>query len=202
MSMNEADFLAKVPIFSLMKRADLERISKQAQRHLFHEGDIIIKENDRDRRLFIILSGEVETVINLGSKKETSLGTFGPLSYFGEMSLIDDLVRSASVVAKEDTQVLSLDQWNLREEINKYPGMAMELLQMLSRRIRDIEKTLLNTLGTFLPICANCRKIRDKKGSWVQIEKYISDHSETKFTHGVCPECTKKLYGEFYKGEE
>jgi CRP/FNR family cyclic AMP-dependent transcriptional regulator len=202
MSMNEADLLARVPIFSLMKRADLERISKQAQRHLFHEGDIIIKENDRDRRLFIILSGEVETVINLGSKKETSLGTFGPLSYFGEMSLIDDLVRSASVVAKEDTQVLSLDQWNLREEINKYPGMAMELLQMLSRRIRDIEKTLLNTLGTFLPICANCRKIRDKKGSWVQIEKYISDHSETKFTHGVCPECTKKLYGEFYKGEE
>lgn len=200
--MNEADFLAKIPIFSLMKKADLERIAKQAQQHLFHEGDIIIKESDSDRRLFIILSGKVETLINLGSKKETSLGTFGPFSYFGEMALIDDLVRSASVVAKEDTQVLSLDQWNLREEIKKYPDMAIELLQMLSRRIRDIEKTLLNTLGTFLPICANCKKIRDKKGSWVQIEKYISDHSETKFSHGVCPECAKKLYGEFYKGEE
>ena len=196
--MDDADFLARVPLFSLMKKEDVERISRQAQRHLFHEGDVIIKENDRDRRLFIILSGKVETFINLGTKKETSLGTFGPYSYFGEMSLIDEMVRSASVVAKEDTHVLSLDQWNLREEISKYPDMAMELLQMLSRRIRDMEKTLTNTLGTFLPICANCRKIRDKSDSWVQMEKYISDHTETKFTHGVCPECAQKLYGEFH----
>jgi len=200
--MDDADFLAKVPIFSLMKRADLERISQQAQRHLFHEGDIIIKENDRDRRLFIILSGEVETVINLGTKKETALGSFGPFSYFGEMSLIDDMVRSASVVAKEDTRVLSLDQWNLHDEINRYPDMAVELLRMLSRRIRDMEKSLINTLGTFLPVCANCKRIRDKNGSWVQIEKYISDHSETKFSHGICPECAKKLYGEIYKEKE
>jgi CRP-like cAMP-binding protein len=105
-------------------------------------------------------------------------------------------------VAKEDTQVLCLDQWNLREEINRYPDIAIELLQMLSRRIRDIEKTLINTLGAFLPICANCKKIRDKSGLWVQIEKYVSDHSETKFSHGICPECAKKLYGEFYKDEE
>lgn len=77
--------------------------------------------------------------------------------------------------------------------------MAVELLQMLSRRITDMEKTLINTLGTFLPVCANCKKIRDKDGSWIQIEKDISDHSETKFSHGVCLECAIKLYGEFYK---
>jgi len=200
--MDDADFLAKVPLFSLMKKTDLDRISKKAKRHFFHKGDVIIKENDRDRRLFIVLSGEVETVINLGTKKETSLGTFGPFSYFGEMSLIDDMVRSASVVAREDTHVLSLDQWNLHKEINRYPDMAVELLRMLSRRIRDMEKTLINTLGTFLPVCANCKRIRDKDGSWVQIEKYISDHSETKFSHGVCPDCAKKLYGELYREKE
>ncbi len=197
--MNDADFLANVSLFSLMKRNDLERIATLAQRHSFGKGDIIIHEGDRDRRLFVILGGKVEVIKNLGSKKETCLGTFGPLSYFGEMALIDDLVRSASVVAKEDTQILSLNQLNLRREIENYPLISIELLQMLSRRIRVIEKTLINTLGGILPICANCKKIRDKNGSWIPMEVYISDRSETEFSHSICPECSEKLYPEFTK---
>jgi len=192
--MNNADFLANVPLFSLMKRNDLERIAKSARRHSFGKGDIIIHEGDPDRRLFVILSGRVEVIKNLGGKKETRLGTFGPLSYFGEMALIDDLVRSASVVAGEETQVLSLNQLNLRREIENYPLISIELLQMLSRRIRAIEKTLINALGTVLPICANCKKIRDKNGLWIPMEVYISDRSETEFSHSICPECLEKLY--------
>jgi PAS domain S-box-containing protein len=56
------------------------------------------------------------------------------------------------------------------------------------------------TLGGLLPICANCKKIRDDKGYWNQIEAYIRDHSEADFSHSICPECAKKLYPEFYKG--
>jgi len=48
-----------------------------------------------------------------------------------------------------------------------------------------------------LPICASCKKIRDDKGYWNQIEAYIGDHSETEFTHTICPECMKKLYPDF-----
>ena len=128
---NHADFLAKVSLFSLMKKGDLKRIAKLAQHHSFGEGDVIIREGDRDRRLFIIVSGEVEVTRNLDTKTEKSVRTLGPPSYFGEMALIDDLVRSASVVAREESRLLSLDHWNLREEIEKYPAMAMELLQML-----------------------------------------------------------------------
>jgi DNA-binding NtrC family response regulator len=49
-------------------------------------------------------------------------------------------------------------------------------------------------LQGYLPICANCKKIRDDQGYWNQIETYIANHSEAKFTHGICPECVKKLY--------
>jgi PleD family two-component response regulator len=49
-------------------------------------------------------------------------------------------------------------------------------------------------LGGLLPICANCKKIRDDTGYWNQIEVYIRDHSEAVFSHGICPECTKVLY--------
>jgi len=49
-------------------------------------------------------------------------------------------------------------------------------------------------LSGLLPICASCKKIRDDKGYWNQIEEYIRDHSEAEFSHGICPECAKELY--------
>lgn len=190
--MEETDYraiLAKVSLFSRMKEDDLKRIAGLVLESNYNEGDVIIHEEALDRRLFIILSGEVDVIKNLGTKKETIMGAFGPLSYFGEMSLIDDSVRSASVVAKEETRVLTIDQLDLLKEIKRYPEMAIELLQELSQRIRQIEKTLINTLGSFLPVCANCRKIRGKDGAWTSIEDYISDHSDTKFSHSMCPNC-------------
>ncbi|MCK5193294.1 MAG: hypothetical protein KAQ71_05760, partial [Desulfobulbaceae bacterium] len=51
-------------------------------------------------------------------------------------------------------------------------------------------------LEGILPICASCKKIRDDKGHWHQIESYIRDKSEAEFSHGICPECVKKLYPE------
>ena len=51
-------------------------------------------------------------------------------------------------------------------------------------------------LEGILPICASCKKIRDDKGHWHQIESYIRDKSEAEFSHGICPECGKKLYGD------
>ena len=65
------------------------------------------------------------------------------------------------------------------------------------RREKDrLEQALsqIRTLRGLLPICANCKKIRDDKGYWNQIETYIHAHSEAQFSHGICPECLKKLY--------
>ena len=64
--------------------------------------------------------------------------------------------------------------------------------------IRDLEDALkqIKQLGGLLPICASCKKIRDDQGYWRQVEDYISTHSEAEFTHGICPECRKKLYPE------
>jgi hypothetical protein len=54
-----------------------------------------------------------------------------------------------------------------------------------------------HTLHGILTICSSCKKIRDNKGYWNQLEAYISEHSEVHFSHGMCPECAKKLYSEF-----
>lgn len=53
-------------------------------------------------------------------------------------------------------------------------------------------------LEGFLPICASCKKIRDKGGNWQQMETYIRDRSEAEFSHGICPHCAKELYPELF----
>jgi hypothetical protein len=66
--------------------------------------------------------------------------------------------------------------------------------------IKEIEDALgkIKKLEGMLPICCSCKKIRDDKGAWNQIEEYISDHSEAEFTHGMCPECIKNHYPGYY----
>ena len=64
------------------------------------------------------------------------------------------------------------------------------------RLIRELQDALskVKKLSGFLPICASCKRIRDDKGYWNQIESYIRDHSDIDFSHGICPECAQKLY--------
>ena len=67
--------------------------------------------------------------------------------------------------------------------------------------IEELKEALatVNQLSGMLPICSSCKKIRDDKGYWNQIEGYIRDHSEAEFSHGICPACARKLYPEYVK---
>jgi hypothetical protein len=110
------------------------------------------------------------------------------------MALIDDLARSASVVAKEPTEILSLDQADFRRKIESNPAVAFELLTVLSHRVRAWEKIVMDSLGGIVPICMHCKNIREESGSWVRLEEYITDRSEAEFSHGICPDCLRNLY--------
>jgi PAS domain S-box-containing protein len=65
------------------------------------------------------------------------------------------------------------------------------------RIIDELKEALasVKTLRGLIPICASCKKIRDDKGYWSQVEVYVRDHSEAEFSHGICPDCMKTLYG-------
>ncbi len=67
------------------------------------------------------------------------------------------------------------------------------------RLIEELQDALahVKTLSGLLPICSNCKKIRDDKGYWNRIEGYIQEHSQAKFSHSICPECARELYPEF-----
>ena len=74
----------------------------------------------------------------------------------------------------------------------------------LKKTRQKLEKALANVkqLSGLLPICSHCKKIRDDQGYWNQIESYLDKHSDAKFSHGICQECLKKHYAEFYHGED
>lgn len=67
------------------------------------------------------------------------------------------------------------------------------LVQQLQGALEDVRR-----LSGLLPICSSCKKIRDDAGHWTAIEDYIVDHSDTEFSHGICPECAERLYPQYF----
>jgi len=81
-----------------------------------------------------------------------------------------------------------------REELRARVQVGIRVLELqgaLAQRVRQLEEALsrVKTLQGLLPICSYCKKIRDDRNYWQQVEGYISDHSEAQFSHGICPEC-------------
>ncbi len=102
------------------------------------------------------------------------------------------------------TAILGLSLWfTLRKmalvPLEKEIELRKKTEEEREKLIKDLTEAMaeVKTLSGLLPICASCKKIRDDKGYWNQIEEYIRDHSEAEFSHSICPECAKKLYPDF-----
>ena len=82
-----------------------------------------------------------------------------------------------------------------------YYMRVRQLLRHEKELTAAVEEALarVKVLGGLIPICASCKKIRDDQGYWNQLEHYLKIHSEATFSHGICPECAEKLYGEYMK---
>lgn len=87
----------------------------------------------------------------------------------------------------------------LRRELGKREAAESELESTVGRLRKALQEV--NQLSGLLPICANCKKIRDGQGSWQPLESYITAKSEATFSHGICPECSHELYPEFHAAE-
>lgn len=103
---------------------------------------------------------------------------------YEKLQLLDDL-------QKEKAQVLELNkQLSLDIEHRKQTEKEKEILILQLRNALSEVKTL----SGLIPICAQCKKVRDDKGYWSQIESFIHEHSNADFSHGICPDCAKELY--------
>ena len=105
----------------------------------------------------------------------------------------DDLAVEAVHKGAQDYLVKGLVTGPALGRAVRYAIERKKLLIQLEDSMKEIK-----LLRGFLPICMNCKKIRDDKGYWTQVEVYISHHSGVEFTHGLCPECAQKMYPDVY----
>jgi hypothetical protein len=112
-----------------------------------------------------------------------------------------DMVRFILYFTLANTLGISMMSYMNRSWRKEYIRHLKE--QYLNQELRNTVDQLLKTqqevkvLQGLIPICSHCKKIRDDKGVWNQLEFYIQDHSEATFSHGICPKCAKELYPDF-----
>ena len=98
---------------------------------------------------------------------------------------------------RQKTKELKEFNTNLEAIVIERTKELSEVNAQLKNSLQEVKK-----LSGFLPICASCKKIRDDKGYWNQIEEYITTHSEAQFSHSICHECAKKIYPELVHGKD
>jgi CRP/FNR family transcriptional regulator len=141
--MPHEDALAAVPLFSQLSRKDLSRLGRAVVERKYKKGETIVKEGEQAVAFFMITKGRVS--VSRGgksSKNGQALAEFGSGQVFGEMALLDGMPRDATVKAMDDTECLVLSRWDFVAELRTNPHIAVAMLPILSRRLRDANARL------------------------------------------------------------
>ncbi len=134
------DTLARVELLSGLDKKELQVLSKSCQERKYSAGSTLIKQGDTGVGLYVIISGHVKTTqAKNPDRAEVDLGTYGPGNVLGEMALLDDLPRSATITAIDDVTALLLPIWEFRTTVRNHPEIGLKLLSVLSKRLRKVE---------------------------------------------------------------
>jgi CRP-like cAMP-binding protein len=136
------DTLANIELFAELDSSDLARLAKVTVVREFKKGDVIVREGEAGVAFYIISRGTVEVVKSLGTASEQVVGTLKEGTFFGEMALFDNHLRSASVRAATECECLVLTKWDFNAEMSQNSSIAIAMLGVLARRIRGLNEAL------------------------------------------------------------
>lgn len=134
--MTEREFLQSVPLFSRLGDASLDAILRLTRRRKFRKDEVIFHEKEAGDSLFIILHGRIKVSIFGDDGKEVTLSTLSEGDFFGELALLDQEPRSATTIAEEDCELLTLQRPDFLSALEKDPGISASLIQVLADRLR------------------------------------------------------------------
>lgn len=127
-----AERLKKVPLFAGVSNAELQRIAESAKERRFDPGASIVSEGEPGHGFYLIIDGRAEV-----KRGDRTVATLGPGEFFGELALIRETPRTATVVAKDPTTCLALSRWDFKGIVVANPSIAIRLLETVARRIQD-----------------------------------------------------------------
>ena len=138
------DLLRQIPVFAGLSEAALSVLAEAVDEVEYQAGEIVVREGEPGNRMFIILSGSVEVVKNLGQPRETALDVMRSRNFLGEMSIVDSVVRSASVRALENSRLFSLRGIDLYRLFKRFPEqyaiVILNIARDLARRLRTLDE--------------------------------------------------------------
>ncbi|HKA14311.1 MAG TPA: cyclic nucleotide-binding domain-containing protein, partial [Myxococcota bacterium] len=135
--------LKRVPLFENLNLDQLEAVLRLARDAAYLPDEVIVREGDPGGELFLLLEGSAEAWLDYGGPAARQLSTMPAGSYFGEMAILDDAPRSATVVACEPARLLALDGESLKSLIREMPEISIELIRVMTARVRAAERRLL-----------------------------------------------------------
>jgi CRP/FNR family cyclic AMP-dependent transcriptional regulator len=138
----ECYMLKNIPLFAGLDDQEMSLLEQHANTRTFPKNAILITEGDDTDSLYIIQSGKVRIYMNNPDGKEIILNEQGPGEHFGELALVDDAPRSASVMALEKTQISIISRQDFRKVLGNHPDIAFSLIRDLSHRIRLLSENV------------------------------------------------------------
>jgi len=126
------EHLKKVPIFGKLPAKELEYVARSVKERVYESGTVIVKEGDPGLGFFLITEGRVDV-----SHKDHRIREMGPGEFFGEMALMEEAPRSATVTALERTRCLQLVRWDFRALLKENPDLAVRMLEVVVQRLRE-----------------------------------------------------------------
>ncbi|MEO6207371.1 MAG: cyclic nucleotide-binding domain-containing protein [Candidatus Limnocylindrales bacterium] len=128
--------LAAAPLLVGVDPAGLERLGDRTVEVAYGPGHVIARQGEVGSGLFIVASGSVRVI-----RDGQTLATLGPGGFFGELSVLDGLPRTAQVVATVPTVCLALATWEFEAVVHDYPSVALAVMRGLAARLRDLTDT-------------------------------------------------------------
>lgn len=139
---NSVDFLRRVPLFYGLSDRELNKLARRFVTRKYKAGEEIVTQGERGEGLFIIVSGKAEAVRERPDGDKVVVSTFGPTGFFGELALLNEGTRTASVLAREDSECMVLARWDFISILKEDADMGVTVAQELAKRFRRTLDTL------------------------------------------------------------
>jgi CRP/FNR family cyclic AMP-dependent transcriptional regulator len=134
MATDPVDALRRVPLLAGLGDRERERLAKELHERTFRAGSTIVSEGATGAGFFVIADGNAS--VSVGDQERARLG---PGDYFGEMALIDDAPRSATITADTDVRAFGMTPWEFKPFVLSHPEVAWSMLRSLSSRVREAQ---------------------------------------------------------------
>jgi CRP/FNR family cyclic AMP-dependent transcriptional regulator len=134
---NAEQTLASVPLFSSLDKRTLNRLEEQGTRRVYAGGEPIIRQGNPASALYVIVRGKVR--VHEGGEDGQTIGQLHPGDFFGELALIEDHPRTASVTAVDETECVLFVTWEFTALLKEFPAMAVPIMNALIERLHRRE---------------------------------------------------------------